>query len=152
MEADRLDNYNLDEDKVNPYHKIITNMVEKESKITSQMEQKSILSNVVNHVQYNRHPRNFYDLDINTVDQKSLNKLYGKEEERQILELDFGNTPEKLRGDYLNMYDGIQSEVIRTTRFDENSDLSTTYLGKIDITRASKIKAEENCLYQNKDI
>ena len=41
------------------------------------------------------------------------------------------------------MYQRIQSEVISTTRFDENSDLSTTYLGRIDITRASKIKAEE---------
>ena len=30
-----------------------------------------------------------------------------------------------------------------TDRFDENSDLSTTYLGRIDMTRASKIKAEE---------
>ena len=29
------------------------------------------------------------------------------------------------------MYKGIQSEVISTTRFD--SDLSTTYLGRIDI-------------------
>ena len=33
--------------------------------------------------------------------------------------------------------------MISTTRFDENSDLSTTYLGRIDMTRASKIKAEE---------
>ena len=41
------------------------------------------------------------------------------------------------------MYEGIQPKVISTTRFDENSDLSMTYLGKIDITRASKIKAEE---------
>ena len=41
------------------------------------------------------------------------------------------------------MYEGVQSEVIQTTRFDENSDLSTTYLGRIDMTRASKIKAEE---------
>ena len=41
------------------------------------------------------------------------------------------------------MYKGIQSEVINTTRFDENSDLSTIYLQKIDITRASKIKTEE---------
>ena len=41
------------------------------------------------------------------------------------------------------MYEGVQSEVINTTRFDENSDLSMTYLGRIDITRASKIKAEE---------
>ena len=41
------------------------------------------------------------------------------------------------------MYKGIQSEEISTTRFDENSNLSTTYLGRIDITRASKIKVEE---------
>ena len=30
-----------------------------------------------------------------------------------------------------------------STRFDENSDLSTTCLGMIDTTRASKIKVEE---------
>ena len=42
------------------------------------------------------------------------------------------------------MYEGVQSEVLSTTRFDENSDLSTTYLGRIDMTRASKIKVEEN--------
>ena len=41
------------------------------------------------------------------------------------------------------MYEGIQSEVISTTRFDENSDLSTTYLGRGNITRPSEIKAEE---------
>ena len=41
------------------------------------------------------------------------------------------------------MYEGIQSEVISTTRFDENSDLNTTYLGRIDITRASTVKTEE---------
>ena len=51
------------------------------------------------------------------------------------------------------MYERVQSEVINTIRFDENSDLSMTYLGRIDITRASKIKAEEkNILYQTKDI
>ena len=41
------------------------------------------------------------------------------------------------------MYEGIQSEVISTTRFDENADLSTTYLGRTDITTENKIKAEE---------
>ena len=30
-----------------------------------------------------------------------------------------------------------------TTRFDENSELSTTYLKRVDTTRASKIKADE---------
>ena len=41
------------------------------------------------------------------------------------------------------MYEGIQSEILSTMRFDENSDLSTAYLGKLGTTRASKIKAEE---------
>ena len=66
-----------------------------------------------------------------------------KDGDRQELELHFGNNPDKLRGEYLDMYEGVQSVVLSTTRFDENSDLSTTYLGRIDMTRASKIKGEE---------
>ena len=58
--------------------------------------------------------------------------------------MDFGDTPEKLKGEYLDMYKGVHSEVISTTRVDENSDLWTIYLGRIDITRSSKNKAEEN--------
>ena len=44
------------------------------------------------------------------IDQKRLRKMYDKfkEEDRQILELDFGDTPEKLSGGYLDMYEGIQ--------------------------------------------
>ena len=38
--------------------------------------------------------------------------------------------PEALKEEYLDVYDGIKSEVSNTTRFDENSDLSTTYLGR----------------------
>ena len=41
---------------------------------------------------------------------------------RKILELDFGNTPKKFKSVYLDMYKGTQSEVISTTRFDENAD------------------------------
>ena len=87
-----------------------------------QMEQWSILSNIVNYVQYDRHPKYFYDLDVKTLDQKNHKKICDKfkEEERHILELDFGNTPGKVRGDYLDMYEGTQSEVISSIRFDEN--------------------------------
>ena len=77
--------------------------------------------------------RIFYNLDVKAIDQKSDRKIYDrlKEEDRQILKLDFGNDPDKLGGEYLDMY-GVQSEVIGATRFDENSDLSMTYLGRID--------------------
>ena len=41
------------------------------------------------------------------------------------------------------MYEKGKSEVLLTTRFDDNSDLSTTYLGRIGMTRLDKIKADE---------
>ena len=41
------------------------------------------------------------------------------------------------------MYEGVKSEVLSSTKVDENSDLSTTYLGRIDMTKASKVKEEE---------
>ena len=61
-----------------------------------------------------------------------------------MLELDFGHIPDKLKEEYLDVYEGIQSELLNTTRFDENSDLSTTYLGKVDRSKNNKIKAEES--------
>ena len=33
----------------------------------------------------------------------------------------------------LDRYEGIRSEILNTTRFDENSDLSTMYLGKANM-------------------
>ena len=65
-------------------------------------------------------------------------------EENAIMDLDFGVTPKILCEEYLDVYEGIQSEIVNTTRFDENSDLSTTYLGKSDKTRNDKLKAEES--------
>ena len=40
--------------------------------------------------------------------------------------------PDILKVEYLDVYEGIQSEILSTTRFDESSDLSITYLGKAD--------------------
>ena len=74
---------------------------------------------------------------------KSHKKKFNEDEKRLMLDLDFGDTQEKFKGEYLDMYKGIQSEVLSTFRFNKNSDLSTMYLGRIDITRASRIKVEE---------
>ena len=41
------------------------------------------------------------------------------------------------------MYEGVHVKVIQTNRFDENSDRSTTYLGKTRRTRETQVKAEE---------
>ena len=42
------------------------------------------------------------------------------------------------------MYDGVYAEVISINRFDEDTDLSTTYLGQIDMSRKTGVKAEES--------
>ena len=49
----------------------------------------------------------------------------------------------KLREEYFDKYDDIHAEISQVTRFDESTDLSTTYLGKKDMTREVTIKAEE---------
>ena len=45
------------------------------------------------------------------------------------------------------MYDGVKLEVLSTTKFDEKSDLSTTYLGRINMTRLDKIKGGRKISY-----
>ena len=60
IEDDRLNKDNMDnEEEVNPYQNVIINEFDRENIITSQMEQWSILGNVVNYVQYDRSPRDF---------------------------------------------------------------------------------------------
>ena len=83
------------------------------------MEQWSILSNVVNNVQYDKHPRNLHSLRICAVNKEEHNRNSNiKEEERDVLEFDFGDTHWKLKGEYLDVYEGIQSEILSTKRFD----------------------------------
>lgn len=60
------------------------------------------------------------------------------------IEVDFGPTLDILKEEYLSVYEGIQSEIVNTTWFNENSDLSTTYLGKSDRSKNGKLKAEES--------
>ena len=81
------------------------------------------------------------------LDIKAVNKYKHKpntEGEREFRELDFGSTPLKLPEEYLDVYEGIQSEIVSATRFDENSDLSTIYLGRVDKGSNSKLKVEES--------
>ena len=44
----------------------------------------------------------------------------------------------------MDVYEDVYAEVITTKRFDEDVNLSTTYLGKIDMKRGNIIKAEES--------
>ena len=138
-QLNRIDDTN---GETNPYKELIVNNAEKIEPLLAQMEQWSILSNTLNYIQYGRHPNNYHNLSISAVN-KYRNSLDAKEE-RDIIELNFGSTPHILKEEYLDIYEGIQSEIENTTGFDKNSDLSTTYLGKSDRTKNDKLKAEES--------
>ena len=107
------------------------------------MEQWSILSNTLNYIQYDKHPKDFHNLGISAVNVYK----YGsdaRKEEGSMVEIDFGPTLDILKDEYLDVYKGIQSKIVNTTRFNENSDLSTTYLGKSDRSKNDKLKVEES--------
>ena len=44
---------------------------------------------------------------------------------------------------YLDVYEDIYAEMVYANKFNENSDLSMTYLGQTEMTRDTKIKAGE---------
>ena len=44
----------------------------------------------------------------------------------------------------MDVYEEVFAEVVTTNRFDENVDLSTTYLGKISMRREDIMKAQES--------
>ena len=48
--------------------------------------------------------------------------------------------------EYLDRYEGVISGILNTTRFDENTDLSTTYIGKLRMTLGDKLNVEERFL------
>ena len=108
----------------------------------TQMEQWLIRSNILNYVQHDRHYTLNHTLDVRMAN-KHKKKLDTSKEEESV-ELDFGSTPLKLHKEYLDVYDGIQSEIVNTSRFNENSDLSMTYLGRSDKARNDKLKVEES--------
>ena len=107
-ELNRLVDTSRDTD---PYRELLVNNVEKIDTILSQMEQWSMLNNIVNYIQYDWHPKNFYNLNIRAVNKGSYKRKPNVGKERQMWELDFGDTPEKLREEYLDIYKGIQSDI-----------------------------------------
>ena len=126
--------------ETNPYKELIVNNAEKIELLVTQMEQWSILSNVLNFVQYSR-----FNSMNHTLDVKAMNRYKSKPDmDREFKELDSGATPQKLQEEYMNIYEEIHSDIVSFNRLDENSDISTTYLGKIENRgNQDKLKAEE---------
>ena len=137
-----LPNTNLKrKEEINLYEKVLVSDINTLEKNKSQTEQWSILSDSIVYVRSVG-----YDVmsgvDIKMVDYHNHRKMYKKmgKEEGQI---DFGESPDVLKAKYMDVYEDVLVKVVKTNKFDENVDLSTTYLGEIDMKREDKMKAEE---------
>ena len=85
-------------------------------------------------------------IDIKSIDYREHKRIcreMGKEGGERI-NIDLGESPEIMKSRYMDVYDNIYAEVVTTSRFDENVDLSMTYLGRIDMKRDEVMKAEES--------
>ena len=85
------------------------------------------------------------NLDFDTLDYRNHKDLYFqlKEEKGETLDIDFSLYPDMTKARYLDVYEDVYAEMVYASKFDKNSDLSMTYLGQADMTRNTKIKAEE---------
>ena len=105
-------------------------------------------SSLSDHVKYVKHD----DSDIlHNVNFDSLNyhvneDIYKDLKEKEMLttSIDFSGVSGKLKSDYLDVYDGVYAEVISTNRFDEDTDLCTTYFSQVDMSRKTEVRAEES--------
>ena len=78
------------------------------------MEQWSILSNVLNYIQHDRYHTTNHTLNIKAMNKQRSNSK--AKEEKEFMELDFGSMPHRLCKEYLDVYEGIQSKIVNTTR------------------------------------
>ena len=115
------------------------------SKSNSQMEQWSILSDKIVYVKLEDNDV-MNGIDIRSIDYRDHKRMYRKmsKEGGERLNIDFRESLEIMRNRYIDIYDEVYAQVVTTNRFDENVDLSTTYLGRTDMKREEVMKVEES--------
>ena len=114
-------------------------------KSPAQMKEWSILSDHVKYITSDK-SETFNNLSIDQLNYRQDISLYRELQEKESLstDLNLGNGSTKLKSEYLDMYEGIYAELVSSNRFDEDTDLSTTYLGQMDMTRDMEVKVKEN--------
>ena len=135
-----------------PNQKVFVNQYEKAllsdrnmRRSNAQMEQWSILSDNIVYVR-SEDSDIMNGIDIKSIDYRENKRIYRKmgKEGGERIDIDFGESLEIMKSRYMDVNDNIYAEVVITSRFDENVDLSTTYLGRIDMKRGEVMKAEES--------
>ena len=85
-----------DSGEVNPYTKLVVNNAEKIEMQKMQMEQWSILSNLLNYVQHSKFNSMSHSLNIKPVNRYKMKP----NEEKEFREVDFGTTLQNLQDEY----------------------------------------------------
>ena len=115
----------------NPYKKVVLNNVFKEKNESPEMRNWSIFSDNVRYIQHDQTtPKG---LNIDTLDYRDHKELYLKLKEKkgETLDVTFGLYPDVTKSIYLDAYEDVYAEMVYANKFNENSDLSTTYIGWI---------------------
>ena len=129
----------------NPYEKVLLSDRNLDRKFNSQIEQWSILSNNITYIK-SEDKDIMSSIDIKPINYQKHKRIYRKmnKEQGEKVDIDFGESPQIMKDRYMDIYDGVYAEVVATSRFDENVDLSTTYLGRNNMQREEILKAEES--------
>ena len=62
--------------------------------------------------------------------------------EREVKEISFDPNSERLKHEFPDIFEGVKSDVMYTAKYDENSDIETTYLGSSTMRRQDELIAE----------
>ena len=73
----------------------------------------------------------FNNLSIDQLNYRQDIDLYRELQKKELVNTDvnFGGSPDKLKAEYLDVYEGIYAEIVSSDRFDKDTDLRTMYLG-----------------------
>ena len=91
-----------------------------------------ILSDIIKYI--DRSPDMALSLTVKPLDYRQHKRLYHSLISDKDLTEDVESEVDTLKDKYFNKYEGIYAEISQATRLDESTDLSTTYLGKTDMT------------------
>ena len=111
----------------NPYKRVVLNNIYKVPEKCPEMKNWSTFSDNIRYVQHDK--MTTQNLDFDTLDYRKHKDLYLhlKEDPLLALDIDFGLYPDVTKARYLDVYEDIYAEMVFASKFDENSDLSTTY-------------------------
>ena len=147
IEDDRVTGNRLKEDEKeiesNPYQMAILNKTSWDDAKIEQMINWPVLSDLIKYIDRSSCSDMTPSLTVKPLDYRKHKRLYNSLKIDTDLTSNVIFEGDKVDDVYFDKYGSIYAEISQATTFDECTDLSTTYLGKTDMTRDQIIKAEQ---------